>query len=274
MVSSTVGLADEDRLEAAFQGGIFFDVLAIFVERGRADAAELAAGQRRLEQIGGVGGPFGSAGADHGVQFVDEQNHAAGGRFHFAQHGFQAVFKFAAVFCAGDERAEIERDDPLVFQAFGHVALHDAQCQPFGDGGFADAGLADQHRIVFRAAREHLDDAADFLIAADHRIELALPRAVDQIDAVFLQRLEFALRSLIGHAGRAADGVHRFEQFFFGDGIQLENVFALWNRPSSSASSRCSVETKSSFIVPASCWADFENLAQRMAEPTAARQRR
>ena len=51
-------LADEDRLEAAFQGGVFFDVLAIFVERRRADAAEFAAGERRLEQVGGVGGPL------------------------------------------------------------------------------------------------------------------------------------------------------------------------------------------------------------------------
>ena len=45
---------DEDRLEAAFQRGVFFDVLAIFVEGGRADAAQLAAGQRRFEHVGGV----------------------------------------------------------------------------------------------------------------------------------------------------------------------------------------------------------------------------
>ena len=55
MVSSTDGLADVDRLEAAFQGGVLLDVLAVFVERGGADAAEFAAGQGRLEQVGGVG---------------------------------------------------------------------------------------------------------------------------------------------------------------------------------------------------------------------------
>ncbi len=172
------GFADVDGLEAAFQGGIFFDVLAIFVERGRADAAEFAAGEGRLEQIGGIGGAFRRAGADHGVQFVDEQNDAAGSDFDFAEHGFQAIFEFAAIFCAGDECAQIERDDALVFQAVGHVALDDAQGEPFGDGGFADAGFADQHRIVFGAAGEDLDDAADFLIAADDRIELALPGAL------------------------------------------------------------------------------------------------
>ena len=44
-----IWLADEDRLEAALQGGIFFDVLAILVERRRADAAEFAARERRLQ---------------------------------------------------------------------------------------------------------------------------------------------------------------------------------------------------------------------------------
>ncbi len=71
-------LADEDRLEAAFEGGVFFDVLAILVERRRADAAQLAAGEGRLEQVGGVVAAFGSAGADDGVQLVDEQDDVAG----------------------------------------------------------------------------------------------------------------------------------------------------------------------------------------------------
>ena len=42
------GLGHENRLEAAFQGGVFFDVFAIFVQRCSADAAEIAAGQGRL----------------------------------------------------------------------------------------------------------------------------------------------------------------------------------------------------------------------------------
>ena len=61
----------------------------------------------------------------------------------------------------------------LSFSALRHVAIDDAQRQPFGDGGLADAGLADQHRVVLGAARQHLDGAADLLVAADHRIELA-----------------------------------------------------------------------------------------------------
>ena len=61
----------------------------------------------------------------------------------------------------------------LSLQAFRHVAVDDAQRQALDDRRLADAGLADQHRIVLGAARQHLDGAADFLVAADHRIELA-----------------------------------------------------------------------------------------------------
>ena len=92
-------------------------------------------------------------------------------------------------FAPGDQRAHVERDDPLVLQPLGHVAAHDAPGEPFDDGRLADAGFADEHRVVLRAARQHLDDAPDFLVAADHRIELALARQLGEVAAVALERL-------------------------------------------------------------------------------------
>ena len=67
-------LSDENRLEAAFQRGILFDVLAVLVKRRRAHAAQLAAGQCRLEQVGGVHRPLGRPGAHQCVQLVDEED--------------------------------------------------------------------------------------------------------------------------------------------------------------------------------------------------------
>ena len=118
------------------------------------------------------------------------------------EHRLQPLLELAAVLRAGDQRAHVERDDPLVLQPLGHVAADDALRQPFDDGGLADAGLADQHRVVLGAAREHLDDAADLLVAADHRIELALARQLGEVAAVALERLVGALRVLVGHALR------------------------------------------------------------------------
>ena len=108
---------------------------------------------------------------------------------HFVQHGLEPFLEFAAIFGAGDQRAEIERDQLLVGKAFRHVAIDDAQRQTFDDRGLADAGLADQHRIVLGAARQHLNGAADFLVAPDDRIELALARGLREIAGIFLQRV-------------------------------------------------------------------------------------
>ena len=47
-------LAHVDLLEAALQGGVLLDVLAVLVQGGRADQAQLAAGEHRLDHVAGV----------------------------------------------------------------------------------------------------------------------------------------------------------------------------------------------------------------------------
>ena len=120
------------------------------------------------------------------------------------QHGFQTLFEFAAKFGAGDQRAHVERQQTLALHAFRHFAVDDALRQTFDDGGFTDAGFADQHRIVLGAALQYLNGAANFVVAADHRIELALFGTLGQIDGVFLQRLTLFLGVGIVHLLAAA----------------------------------------------------------------------
>src|SRR5580765_7348118 len=68
------GRIDDDLLETPFQRAILLNVLAIFVERGRANALNFATSQGWLEHVGGVNRSFRSARADQGVQFVDKEN--------------------------------------------------------------------------------------------------------------------------------------------------------------------------------------------------------
>ena len=192
-------LGDEHRLEAPRQGGILLDMLAVLVERGGADAVQLAARQRRLQQVAGVHGALGLAGADDGVQLVDEQDDAAPLGLHLGQHGLQPLLELAAILGAGDQRAHVEGQQLLVLEALGHVALDDALGEALGDGGLADAGLADQHGVVLGAAGQHLDGAADLLVAADDRIELAFGGQRGQVARVALQRI-------VGLLGRGAVG--------------------------------------------------------------------
>ena len=182
-------LRHEDRLEAPGERRVLLHVLAIFVERGGADAMELAAGERRLQQVRGVHGAVGLAGADQRMHLVDEQDDLAVRRLDLREHGLQPLLELAAIFGAGDQRAEIERQHLLVLQALGHVAVDDAMRQPLDDGRLADARLADQHGIVLGAAGQHLDGAPDLLVAADHRIELAFGGGLGEVAGVALQRV-------------------------------------------------------------------------------------
>ncbi len=140
------------------------------------------------------------------------------------EHRLEAVLELAAVLRAGDHRADVERDEPLVAQTLGHVALDDAAGETLGDRGLADAGLADEHRVVLRAARQHLDDAADLLVAADDRVELALARLLGEVAAVPLERLVLLLGVLAGDAVRPARPAERLEHRLLGDAEAAQEV--------------------------------------------------
>ena len=77
IVSSHRRLAHQHLLEAALERGVLLDALAVLVERGGADQAQLAAGQHRLDHVAGVHRALGVARADDRVQLVDERDDLA-----------------------------------------------------------------------------------------------------------------------------------------------------------------------------------------------------
>jgi hypothetical protein len=114
------GLLDLHRLEAALERGVLLEVLAVLVERGGADGLQLATGQHRLEDAGGVDGALGGTRTDEGVDLVDEQDDVAAGA-DLLEHLLEALLEVAAVAAAGDEGAEVERVELLVAQRVGDV---------------------------------------------------------------------------------------------------------------------------------------------------------
>ncbi len=166
-------LVHHHRLKTPFERGVLLDVLAIFVERGRADRAQLAARQLRLQHVGSIDRSFRRAGADDGVQFVDEKNDLALRVGDLFQKSLQPILEFAAKLRARDHRADVQRDELLLLERLRHVAADDAPREAFDDRRLPHPGLADQHRIVLRPAREHLHDATNFVVAANHGIDLS-----------------------------------------------------------------------------------------------------
>jgi len=143
------------------------------------------------------------------VQFVDEQDHPAFLLRQLVEQRLQALLEFAAELGAGNQRAHVQRQQAFVLQAVRHFAVDDALGKPLGDGGLADAGLADQHRVVLGAPLQDLDGPADFVVTADHRVELAFLGALGQVDGVLVQRLARFLGVGVIHRLAAAQVVHR-----------------------------------------------------------------
>ena len=217
-------LAHEHLLEPALERGVLLDVLAELVERGGADHAQLTAREHRLDHVAGVDRAFGTARADDRVQLVDERDDLAVAVDDLLEHRLQPVFELAAVLRARDHRADVERDQPLVAQTLGHVAFDDAPRESLGDGGLAHARLADEHRVVLRAARQHLDDAPDLVVAADDRVELALPRVLGEVAAEALERLVLLFGVLARDAVAAADFLQRRQDRVVGDAEPAQEV--------------------------------------------------
>ena len=182
------GLVHADLLEAPLQRRVALEVLAVLVERGGADGLQLAPGQRRLEDRGGVDGPLGRARADQVVQLVDEQDDVAalGDLLH---HLLQALLELAAVLGAGHQGGQVEGVDLLVLQQLRDLVGRDALGQALDHRGLAHAGLADQHRVVLGAAREDLHDPLDLLLATDDRVELALRGELGQVAPELVEQL-------------------------------------------------------------------------------------
>ena len=140
------------------------------------------------------------------------------------QDGLQALLELAAVLGAGEQGADVEADDLAVAQGLGDVAGDDPLREALDDRGLADAGLADQDGVVLGAAGEDLDDAADLVVAADDRVELAVLGGLREVAPELLQRLVLLLGALVGDAVRAADLLDRLERVLVVGAVAVEDA--------------------------------------------------
>ena len=108
-------------------------------------------------------------------------------------HLLQALFEIAAIARAGEKRAHVEGKDGGAFQHLRHLALHDLAGKSLRDGGLADAGIADEERVVLLAAAQDLDGALDLRLATDQRIDAAILRLLVEVDAIGIEGIALLL---------------------------------------------------------------------------------
>jgi hypothetical protein len=180
------GLGHQDGLEPPLERGVLLDVLAVFVDRGGADDVQLTAGQRGLEHVRGADRALRAARPDDGVQLVDEDDQLVAVRPDLVDDLRHPFLEVAPVPGARDHPADVELHKSLVAQRVGHVPVDDALGDALHDRGLADAGLADEHRIVLRPPGQHLDRLLDLVLAADHRVDASLAGQRREIGAVLV----------------------------------------------------------------------------------------
>ena len=150
------------------------------------------------------------------MQLVDEGDDLPLGFLDLAQDRLQALLEIAPVLGPGHHRGEVEGDQAAPLQGVGDIALHQTHGEPLYDGGLADPGFADQDRVVLGAARQHLDDAADLLVAPDHGVELAGAGTLGQVYGVLVESRFAALGFCGGDAFATPGLLKRLGQFLGG----------------------------------------------------------
>ena len=156
------------------------------------------------------------------MQFVDEEDDLALGVGDLFEERLEPVLEFAPELGPGKHGADVHRDDLLVFERFRNIAADDPTGEPFDNGRLTHPRLADEHRVVLGAPREDLHDAADFVVAADDRVDFAASRHLGEVAPVFFQRLVFRLGILVGDALGAAHLLERLHEAVFGDACFFE----------------------------------------------------
>ena len=126
--------------------------------------------QGGLQHIASVHCALALACAHHGVQLVDEDNRLAFVFGQIFQHRFQALFKFTTEFGTRQQCSHVQTQHAFAQQSVWHFARHNALRQAFHNRGFTHARLTNQHRVVFGAALQHLNGAANFIVTANHGV--------------------------------------------------------------------------------------------------------
>src|SRR3984893_16005866 len=176
------GFVDVDLLETADERAILLEIVAIFFVSRRANAADYAPGQRRLQQVRGIHRPAPCrAGADDRRDLIDEQDRA-GLCLELGQHRLESLLEIPAIARSREQRAHVERVDRRAQQHLGDLTLDDTTGQPFGNRCFPDPRLADVERIVLGPSAQYLNRTLDFSFAPDQRIDPTAFRFLVEID--------------------------------------------------------------------------------------------
>ena len=148
---------------------------------------DVSAGKGRLQHVGCIEASGCAAGSDDRVELVDEQDHVRIRRY-FVDYVLESLLEISAIFGTCDYGAEIQRYESFAFQHRRDVSVDDLDGDSFHDGGFADSGITDEHRIVLPSASENLDDTLYLVLSSHERIQSSFTCSLCYVVAELFER--------------------------------------------------------------------------------------
>ena len=85
------------------------------------------------------------------MKFINKDDNILG-TTNFIHDCFDAFFKLATILGSSDHQGEVESNQTLVREDFGHDARGDFLSKTFDNRGLADTGFSDEHWVILGAA--------------------------------------------------------------------------------------------------------------------------
>ena len=121
------------------------------------------------------------------MRLVDKQQHRRRRLLHRLNDIFQPLLKLAFDPGAGLQQTEVKGAHRHWLQRVGDVAFGNAQRQAFHQSGLAHARLTDEDWVVFSPTGENIHHLADFRVASEHRVNLAVSGFGGDVESKFVE---------------------------------------------------------------------------------------
>ena len=181
-----VWLADVDRLETPLKCSVLLDMFTVLFCRSCTNDLDFSARQWWLQDGRGVNGALCGAGANDGVNLVNEEDVILG-FLQLSNNLLHAVLKLTAILGTSYQTCQVKRPNLLSAQDVRNVAGSNELSQALNNGGLTNAGISQDKWVVLLAAGKNLHDTLNLAVTANDRVKLFICGKLSKVAAKLLQ---------------------------------------------------------------------------------------
>ena len=181
-----VWLADVDWLETPLKCGVLLDMFTVLFCRSCADDLDFSTRQRWLQDGRGVDGTLCGAGANDGVNLVDEEDVVLG-FLQLSNNLLHAVLKLTAILRTSYQTCQVKRPNLLSAQDIRNIARSNELSQALNNGSLANTRIAQDKWVVLLATCKNLHDTLNLAVATNDGVKLFICSKLGKVAAKLLQ---------------------------------------------------------------------------------------